>query len=222
VAEHPARPCLFLLGGLKISDAFGMMRKVLAEGIADEVLTAGITGQIMLMAGGIRLGEPSERFIADRSLDAFVPEAVALLEQFPEHIRVPRDVAYDQDGTRREMAVADLPAPAAIVDIGEATIEAYRQSIAGAATIFVNGPAGVYESAVGDRGTRELWTAVAGAGGVSVIGGGDTVASARRFVDLDHIGFVSTGGGALIRYLSGQRLPLLEAMRRAAERPAVL
>jgi phosphoglycerate kinase len=222
VAERPARPCLFLLGGLKISDAFGMMRKVLAEGIADEVLTAGITGQIMLMAGGIRLGEPSERFIADRSLDAFVPEAVALLEQFPEHIRVPRDVAYDQDGTRREMAVADLPAPAAIVDIGEATIEAYRQSIAGAATIFVNGPAGVYESAVGDRGTRELWTAVVAARGVSVIGGGDTVASARRFVDLDHIGFVSTGGGALIRYLSGQRLPLLEAMRRAAERPAML
>ena len=57
---------------------------------------------------------------------------------------------------------------------------------------------------------------MAAAPGKSVIGGGDTVASAGRFVDLDDIGFVSTGGGALVRFLSGQPLPMLEAMQRAA------
>ena len=56
-----------------------------------------------------------------------------------------------------------------------------------------------------------MWSAIAEAPGVTAIGGGDTVASARRFVDLDRITFVSTGGGALIRYVSGRPLPLLEA-----------
>jgi phosphoglycerate kinase len=90
----------------------------------------------------------------------------------------------------------------------------YEARIAAAGTIFVNGPAGVYEQEVGAEGTRRLWRAVAAADGTSVIGGGDTVSSAGRFIDTDQIDFVSTGGGALIRYLSGVRLPLLEAMNR--------
>lgn len=217
VAEHPARPCVFVLGGLKISDAFSMMSKILVEETADMVVTSGITGQLMLMASGIPLGEPSETFIRDRSLDAFLQPAADYLNNYPEKIKVPVDVAYEHDGTRVEVPVAELPAPAPIIDIGSETIDAYRRIIASAATIFVNGPAGVYESEVGSMGTQELWSAVAASAGHSVIGGGDTVASARRFIDLDHIGFVSTGGGALIRYLSGQPLPLLEAMERAAQ-----
>ena len=217
VAEHPQRPCVFVLGGLKISDAFSMMRKVLAEGVADLVLTSGITGQVMLMAGGSKLGDPSETFIRDRSLDAFLAPAAEYLDTYPDKIRVPIDVAYEAEATRVELKVGELPAPAPIIDIGSHTIDAYGHVIASAATIFVNGPAGVYESEVGSKGTRELWSAVAAADGHSVIGGGDTVASARRFIDLKDIGFVSTAGGALIRYLSGQPLPLLEAMERAAQ-----
>jgi phosphoglycerate kinase len=212
VAGAPARPCLFVLGGLKISDAFSMLQQVLNEGTADMVLTAGITGQVMLMASGDRLGEGSEQFIRDRSLDAFVPQAAAHLESYREKIAMPVDVAVERDGQRIEIPVADLPVPEPIIDIGAATIAKYERHIAGAATIFVNGPAGVYEREVGADGTRRLWSAIAAASGTSVIGGGDTVGSAARFIDTSNIDFVSTGGGALIRYLSGQRLPLLTAM----------
>jgi phosphoglycerate kinase len=219
VAENPKRPSVFVLGGLKISDAFSMMGKVLAEGVADTVLTSGITGQVMLMAGGTELGDASETFIRDRALDAFLAPAAEYLEAYPDKIRVPVDVAYDDEGTRVELLVTKLPAPAPIIDIGSETINAYKKILDRAATIFVNGPAGVYESEVGAKGTRELWSAIADASGYSVIGGGDTVASARRFIDMDDIGFVSTGGGALIRYLSGQPLPLLQAMEKAARVP---
>jgi phosphoglycerate kinase len=218
VAVNPARPCVFVLGGLRISDAFGMMTSILTEGTADLVLTSGITGHIMLMAAGVDLGDPSVTFIRDRSLDAFVPQATGYLEDHSDRILVPSDVAVDDEGKRREMNVTDLPADRMIVDIGQSTIDEYRSVIREAATIFVNGPAGVYEYEVGAVGTRALWEAVADAPGRSVIGGGDTVASARRFVDLGDIGFVSTGGGALIRYLSGQALPLLEAMEKATLR----
>jgi phosphoglycerate kinase len=218
VAVDPARPCVFVLGGLKISDAFGMMAKVLGDGTADTILTTGITANVMLLARGIDLGAPSTGFITDRSLDSFVPQATEWLAEYGDRIRVPVDLAYETGGERREIAVDALPTDRLLIDIGHETVASYEETISGAATIFVNGPAGVYESPAGEYGTRRLWQAVAAAPGHSVIGGGDTVASANRFVDLGEIGFVSTGGGALIRYLSGQALPLLDAMERATER----
>jgi phosphoglycerate kinase len=117
-----------------------------------------------------------------------------------------------------EIAVDELPVDHLIIDVGSRTVAYYESFIADAATLFVNGPAGVYESSTSEYGTRALWNAVSAAQATSVIGGGDTVASARRFIDLSSISFVSTGGGALIRYLSGQSLPLLDAMERAAMR----
>ncbi len=214
ISDQPERPCLFVLGGLKISDAFGMLGKVLGEGTADTVLTTGVVGQVFLLASGVRLGEGSERFISERSLDAFIPEAADAIEAFGGRIALPLDVAVERDGARVEMPVDRLPVPEPIIDIGAATMADYEARIAVAGAIFFNGPAGVYEQEVGAEGTRRLLRAVAAADGTPVIGGGDTVSSAGRFIDTDQIDFVSTGGGALIRYLSGVRLPLLEAMNR--------
>lgn len=157
-------------------------------------------------------------FIADRSLDSFIPQAAELLSTYGDRIEIPVDLAVDRSGVRSEIGVHDLPADRAIVDIGSRTVATYETYISDAATLFVNGPAGIYESSISEYGTRALWTAIASAKATSVIGGGDTVASARRFIDLADISFVSTGGGALIRHLSGQNLPLLDAMERAGTR----
>ena len=212
--DRPARPAVFVLGGLKVSDGFSMMGRVLADGLADRVLTSGVLGELFLMADGVHLGAPTEAFMADRDLTRYVDEAQALLAEYRDGIAMPRDVAVVVDGSRQEVSVADLPIDQLIVDIGTSTIASYEQEIAAAGTIFVNGPAGAYEHPGSDLGTRRLWTAVAGSDAMSAIGGGDTVASASAFVDLDDITFVSTGGGALIRYVSGQPLPLFEAFRR--------
>ena len=218
VSSDPNRPCVFVLGGLKISDAFSMMDKVLADGTADTILTTGITANVMLIASGVDLGKPTTAFINDRSLDVFIPRAVELLSVYGDRIEVPTDLAFDDRGERREIAVSDLPTDHLLIDVGSETVASYEAKIATAATLFVNGPAGVYESAAGEYGTRSLWEAVAASSGYSVIGGGDTVASARRFVDPGDIDFISTGGGALIRFLSGQPLPLLDAMENAVVR----
>jgi phosphoglycerate kinase len=218
VADAPRRPCLYLLGGLKISDAFGMLGKVLGDGTADVVLTAGITGQVFLLAQGISLGEPSERFIRDRNLDTFIPQASHHLASHPGIIHTPRDVAIEVAGKRFEVPVSDLPTDQLIIDIGTQTIAEYSDMIQKAATVFVNGPPGAFENPNAETGTRCLWQAVADTSAHTVIGGGDTVSSAHRFIDTGRIDVVSTGGGALIRYLSGKPLPLIEAMRAAAER----
>jgi len=219
IVERPARPAVFVLGGLKVSDGFSMMGRVLGDGLADRVLTTGVLGEIFLLADGVELGETTERFIAERDLTRFITEAEHLLAEHRDLISIPVDVAITGDATRREIAVPDLPADDLIVDIGEATIRAAEAEIADARTVFVNGPAGMYEQRDAEVGTRRLWAAVAATKATTAIGGGDTIASARRFVDIDEIDFVSTAGGALVRFVSGQSLPLLEAFTRQLGAP---
>ena len=218
VLEDPKRPCVFLLGGAKLSDAFSMMEKVLSEGAADCVLTAGVTGQIMQLALGGKLGSPSERFITDRGLEKFVEPARDYLKNYPDKLLLPSDFGIDDGGQRSEVNIDDLPTEKLIIDIGPKTVEEYGKVLREAGTIFVNGPAGVYEQEIGAYGTRELWKRIGEAKGYSVIGGGDTVASAARLGDLSKIDHVCTGGGALIRFLSGKKLPLVEAMKKARQR----
>ena len=215
VAKAPQRPCVFVLGGAKISDAFGMMEQVLERGTADKILTCGITGEIMLLAAGIRLGEKKEGFIRDRALDLFIPKAADYLHRFPGRIEMPLDLAYEENGRRKELDVGALPREEMFMDIGAATIGKYRQFIAEAKTLFVNGPAGAYETPRFEKGTRELWQAIADAPGYSVIGGGDTVSAAQKLIDVSRISYVCTAGGAMVQFLSGDKLPLIEAMEGA-------
>lgn len=218
VMECPEKPSIFILGGLKVSDAFGMMKQVLENGTADKILTGGVTGEIMLMAQGISLGEKKEKFIKDRSLDVFIDQAKEYLSDYPGRIVTPLDLAFEEDGCRCEITVDKLPADEMFMDIGSKTIELFKNIISTAGTIFVNGPMGVYENELFEDGTRKIWNAIASAKGYSVIGGGDTVSSASRFVDLSKIDYVCTAGGAMVRFLSGKRLPLIEAMKKASQR----
>ena len=218
VMASPEHPSVFVLGGAKISDAFGMMKQVLASGTADKILTCGITGEIMLLAKGYRLGKTKEQFLSDRGLDVFIADAEACLLDFGDRVEYPLDLAFAVDGIRHEVLIEDLPVEQMFMDIGAKTIEKYEQVINDAKTLFVNGPAGVYEDATFEAGTKAIWNAIAGAAGYSVIGGGDTVTAAAKFVNLDKIDYVCTAGGAMVRYLSGKKLPLIEAMEKAYRR----
>ena len=218
VMHAPEHPCVFVLGGAKISDAFGMMEPVLASDTADRILACGITGEVMLLASGYRLGRKQEQYLEDRGLDVFVPPASMYLQEYPGRIAMPLDLAYAESGERCEIAVANLPAEHLFLDIGERTMAAYEAELRAAKTIFVNGPPGVYEQAEFAAGTRAIWQAIAASTAYSVIGGGDTVTAAASFVDTADIDYVCTAGGAMVRYLSSIRLPLIESMEKAHAR----
>jgi len=122
-------------------------------------------------------------------------------------------VRRERKGRREETSIDRCPPNRMIFDIGSKTASLYSEIVAGAKTVFVNGPPGVYEEQIASRGTQSLWQAVESAQGFTVAGGGDTVTSFTRFTDISKIDYVSTAGGALIRYLSGVELPLLKAMK---------
>lgn len=216
VMESPARPSVFVLGGLKISDAFGMMKQVLRNGAADRILACGVTGHIMLMALGYDIGEKNVSFIMDRSLDVFIKPAKEYLDEYPDKIVYPVDLAFAEDGQRKEGTIAETSIDELCMDIGSRTIKLFKEEILKAGTIFVNGPAGVYENKIFENGTKEILNTIAEAKGYSVIGGGDTVTAAQRFIDTGRVNYVCTAGGAMVRFLSSVKLPLIEAMKKAA------
>jgi len=212
ITNGAKRPCIYMLGGARAGDAFGMIEQVLKNGSADKLLLSGLVGQIFMIADGVDIGKSSSEFIHGKGFDQYIPAASKFLLAHREKIVYASDVAVEVDGKRVKLQLADLKDDMDISDIGDQTITDYKHHIASANTIFVNGPCGIYENELFENGTRELWKVVADADGFSVIGGGDSVRSFTKYTDSTKIDYISTAGGALIRYLSGVSLPLLDAM----------
>ena len=219
VMEQPERPCVFALGGAKISDAFQMMKTVLARGVADTILTGGLVANIFLIALGHEIGTGSVAFIEKSNYTEYYETARELYRAYGERILLPVDLAWVEDGARHEAKLGAIPQQVGAVDIGHETAARYRERVLGAKTVFVNGPMGVFEQAPSEYGTKALWDALAETEGFTVLGGGDSITATEKYHLTDRIGYICTGGGALIRFLSGEELPVVKALRHGSTLP---
>ena len=215
--EAPAHPCTFVLGGSKISDAFMMMETVLGSGAADTILTGGLVGQILLASQGVEIGSGTLGFIEKSGYAEFIEKAKGFYSRYADKIVLPVDLAQVVDGVRVEAKAGEIPADFDAMDIGSETAEKYRQIILNSKTVFANGPVGVFEKAESELGTRVLFTAMAETEGYTVVGGGDSVTASAKYGVTDRLGYICTGGGALIRFLTGEELPVVKALRHAAK-----
>ena len=218
VMEQPESPCVYVLGGAKISDAFLMLKTVLERGIADKVLTGGLVANVLLAAAGEEIGKGSMDFIIKSNYQEWIEKVQPLYEKYKEIIVLPKDAAYLEDGIRKEAEVGAIPLQAGLVDIGQKTIASYRQIIHAANTICVNGPMGIFEEEPTEAGTKEVWQALAEAKGYTLIGGGDSIAATEKYGLKEQMSYICTAGGALIRFLSGEELPVVKALRQGAIR----
>jgi phosphoglycerate kinase len=216
--EEPVRPCLFVLGGAKIQEAFPMMASALRDGVVDAVLTAGLVANVMLAANRVDIGAPSMDLIRASQLERFIEESRTILAEHGHRIVLPVDLAFVKDGARVEVAAAELPADELLTDIGRRTVDEYRARIGAAGTVFANGPAGVFESPATEYGTRSLWEAMAQSAAFSALGGGDSVAAMNRFGLGGRFDYVCTAGGAMVQFLSGKPMPVIEALQGSAAR----
>jgi phosphoglycerate kinase len=218
VFEGPSRPCVFVLGGSKFSDSIKVIDRVLTKQIADFVILVGLSANAFLKARGVDLGQDSEEILSKEFTPENLEAAMKLIREKGERILLPLDVALDQDGVRLELLVGDLPNDYPIYDIGPRSIDKFSKVIANAGTVFMSGPAGVFEREEFAIGTRALLQAAVDSGAYTVIGGGHTVSAAERFGLFSRISYVSTGGGALETYLLGKSMPVVEALKAAYKR----
>ena len=213
-SEHPT---VFSLGGTKADDSIKVTQNVLSRGGADRILTSGVVATVFMMAKGIDVGEANRKFVEDQEYLDQIPIAAKLLHDYPGKIMLPVDVALNKNGERVEVSVDKLPVALPIADIGLETIVSYCKYLKEARVSVLNGPAGVFEQEKFKLGTSELLKA-ATESGYSIAGGGHSVAAIEQLGLEPQFSHVSMGGGASITYLSGEPLPGIEALKKAALR----
>ena len=212
--EHPT---VFSLGGTKADDSIKVTKNVLGRGGADKILTSGVVATVFMMAAGIDVGDANRKFVEDQEYLEQIPIAAKLLKEYPGKIAMPVDVALNKNGERVEVAVDTLPTDLPIADIGLETIVNYSKDLKDARVTVTNGPTGIFEQEKFRLGTAELLKA-ATQSGYSIVGGGHSIAAIDQLGLESKFSHVSMGGGASITYLSGEPLPGIEALKKAALR----
>jgi len=218
LTEDPERPYVVVLGGSKVSDKLAVIDNLLGK--ADKLLVGGGMLFTFLVAQGHPVGrsllEEDQidtcteylQWAADSGVELVLPTDIVIASEFP-----------SSSGSTSEPSVvpADaIPDDKLGLDIGPESAEAFAAALAGARTVFWNGPMGVFEFDAFSAGTRavaQALTEVSTSGGLSVVGGGDSAAAVRKLgFDESAFGHISTGGGASLEYLEGKNLPGIDVL----------
>src|SRR5919198_203228 len=208
--EDPERPLVVVLGGAKVSDKIDLIQRFLD--LADAVLIGGAMCFSFFRAQGKPTGDS---LVEEEGID-MARKALEHAEHSDCKLLLPVDLvlgdAFDADAKRQEIDGTDVPDGWMGLDVGSRTVELYAKEIAGAGSVFWNGPMGAFELEPFAAGTRGLAEAVADAPGTTVVGGGDSAAALAEFGLADRVTHLSTGGGASLELLEGKELPGVEAL----------
>jgi phosphoglycerate kinase len=208
LTANPDRPYVVVLGGSKVSDKLAVIQALLPT--TDKLLIGGGMCFTFLKAQGHEVGKSLlETDMVDTCRD--------LLTQAAGKIVLPTDIVVateiTDDASASVVDAGAMPADQIGLDIGPASVAAFADALAGAKTVFWNGPMGVFELEPFAAGTRGVAEAIAKVDGFTVVGGGDSAAAVRALgLDEDAFGHISTGGGASLEYLEGKTLPGVEAL----------
>jgi phosphoglycerate kinase len=232
IVESPDRPLCVVLGGAKVSDKVALIDRFLD--VADTILIGGAmcfsffraqgrpTGDSLVEEAGVELAREALHKASsggaqpDRSSGDASELAGARSGEHRSRLILPIDLVlgdrFAADADRRELEGVDVPDGWMGLDIGPRTADAYAREVAGAGTVFWNGPMGAFELEPFSGGTRAVAEAVARADATTVVGGGDSAAAIASFGLADRVDHMSTGGGAALELLEGKALPGVEAL----------
>ena len=206
-------PHVLVLGGKKVEDRLEAIRLLIENGRADHVLLTGLIANVFLRAQGrIRSSLKIKRE------DEIVAKAHTLIGKFPDVFSTPVDVAIERNEKRVELDIRELNRDDEIYDLGPKTIEHYSKIISGAGTVFISGPAGFFEKENFGYGTKALLENVANSMATTIVSGGHLTSALKKFGLAEKITHTSTAGGALVRYLTGTKLPMIQALEESAEK----
>ncbi len=209
--EKPARPFVAVLGGAKVSDKIEVIENLIPR--VDRLLIGGAMAYTFFKAQGLPVGRSlveDEKLDAARDILSRAAERGVMLLLPVDHVVAPKLEAGQPTQTLDvdDGAIGDRMG----LDIGPATVAACREAIRDAKTVVWNGPMGVFEIEAFAQGTMAVAKAVADVKGVTIVGGGDSIAAVKKAGIADRITHISTGGGASLEFLGGRTLPGVAAL----------
>jgi len=207
---NPRHPFAELAGGAKVSDKIGALENTMDK--VDSILIGGSMAATFLKAKGYEVGlslvEDDKLDFATRLMDDAARQGV--------NLKLPVDtIVADKLSAEAEfktVSIADIPPDWRIVDIGPKTIKNFSEELQNCQTIFWNGPMGIYEITRFAQGTQAMARLLADLKATTIIGGGSTAEIVTAMKLADKMTFVSTGGGASLRFLGGENLPGIEVL----------
>ena len=210
VLEDPAHPFCSLLGGAKVSDKVGMVENIMGK--VNCLLIGGGMAATFLKAKSYEIGksliEADKVDIATGLIENAAKSGVKLM--LPIDVVVVDEIS--DDAKSEVVSIENIPRDKRIVDIGPKTVEIFRQELKGSKTVFWNGPVGIEEIPRFAEGTRALARQMSELDATTIIGGGSTAEVVNEMGLADKVTFVSTGGGASLKFMAGEKLPGVESL----------
>lgn len=205
--KNPQKPFIAVLGGAKVSDKIQLIENLLKK--VDKLLIGGAMTFTFLKAKGYEIGDSKVE-------SDFVGQAKKLLKSSKILLAVDVVIAdkFDAKAAKKTVSVDKIEKGWMGLDIGPNTVKMYKKELAKAKTIVWNGPLGVFEFPRFSSGTVEIAKFIAKSHALTVIGGGDTIAAAKTADVTGKFSHTSTGGGAMLEFLEGKKLPAIEALER--------
>jgi len=203
--DNPVRPFVAILGGAKVADKIGVIKNLLTK--CDSLIIGGGMAYTFFKALGYEIGDS---LLDAESID-LAKELMAEAKERGVNLLLPVDTVvakeFSADAEHKTVAANEIPAGWQGLDIGEKTIELFRETILKAKTVVWNGPMGVFEFPAFAVGTKAIAQACADCEGTTIVGGGDSASAVKKLGYADKITHISTGGGASLEFLEGKVLP---------------
>ena len=215
IASGTVGPKIFVLGGAKVDDSIRIIETLTKNRVVDRILLTGLLSEIFLLAKGVNLGPENMEVIKNKGLIDLVRDARAILLRGAP-IETPVDFVTLVDNEVTTVPATNIKG--LIRDIGPETIKIYSELLKDSELIVMRGPAGVMEDPRFRKGTEELAKAALQSNAFVIFGGGHLSAVAAGVKHNKEKVHVSTGGGALLTFLSGEPLPALEALAKSCEK----
>ncbi len=209
--EKPERPLCVVLGGAKVSSKLPVLVNLASK--ADHLIIGGAMANTFLAQQGLEVGKS----LHEKEMFPEIVKLQELLKKNSCQLHLPVDFrlgeSFDKPGTGQVALAEELPTNLSALDIGPKSSEIFAKVLKESKTIVWNGPMGAFENPDFATGTLDLTKAIAEASGLSVVGGGDTVAAVEQMGLEASFDFLSTGGGAFLTLMEGVALPGIEALK---------
>lgn len=213
--RKPQSPIVAIVGGAKVSSKLTVLEKLVEK--VDSLIVGGGIANTFLAARGVNVGNS----LVEKELLGSAKQLLEKAKTLKVDIPLPVDVIVAKEfsihATAEEKLIDDVQADEMILDIGAQTRQQYCELLHGAKTIVWNGPVGVFEFPAFADGTEAIVNAVAESNAFSIAGGGDTMAAIDQYNAADNISYISTGGGAFLKYMEGATLPVLATLQAKAQ-----
>ena len=208
IFTNPKKPILAVIGGSKVSTKLNVLKELMKK--VDTIIIGGGIANTFLLSSGYPIGES----LAEENMINDAKNIINLAKKNNVAIPLPIDVVCGIHADAKNKDVNEVLEHELIKDIGPKTSLIYKKYIEEAGTIIWNGPVGVFEDILFENGTKNIAVSISKSKALTIAGGGDTISAIEKFINIDKVNYISTGGGAFLEFLEGNELPGIKIIKK--------